>query len=82
MAERWHLQDAGNYEEFYLRPPQSGSPDANQYSPVFHGLTSWQLWTQVPSLPPHVFSDSPTILIRVPPVSASSPNCEAVTVPL
>jgi hypothetical protein len=31
-------------EEFYVRPHQSGNPDANQYTPAFHGLTSWQLY--------------------------------------
>lgn len=33
-----------NYEEFYLRPHQSGNPDANQYTPVFNGLAAWQLY--------------------------------------
>ena len=40
----WRLQDAGNYEHFYLRPHQSGNPDANQYTPVFHGSSGWQLY--------------------------------------
>lgn len=34
----------GNYEHFYLRPHQSGNPDANQYTPVFNGVTGWQLY--------------------------------------
>lgn len=33
-----------NYEEFYLRPHQSGQVDANQYTPVFNGLSGWQLY--------------------------------------
>lgn len=33
-----------NYEEFYMRPHQSGNPDANQYTPVFNGLSGWQLY--------------------------------------
>lgn len=33
-----------NYEEFYLRPHQSGQADANQYTPVFNGLSGWQLY--------------------------------------
>lgn len=37
-------QDAQNYEEFYIRPHQSGNPDANQYTPVFNGLAGWQLY--------------------------------------
>lgn len=34
----------GEYEHFYVRPHQSGNPDANQYTPVFHGLSAWQLY--------------------------------------
>ena len=33
-----------NYENFYIRPHQSGNPDANQYQPVFNGSASWQLY--------------------------------------
>lgn len=40
----WRLLDAGNHEQFYVRPHQSGKPDANQYTPAFDGLTSWQLY--------------------------------------
>lgn len=40
----WRLQDLNNYEEFYMRPHQSGNPDANQYTPVFNGLPGWQLY--------------------------------------
>lgn len=44
MGAVWRVQDSGNYEEFYCRPHQSGNPDANQYSPVFNGLSGWQLY--------------------------------------
>jgi glyoxylase-like metal-dependent hydrolase (beta-lactamase superfamily II) len=37
-------QDDANYENFYIRPHQSGNPDANQYQPVFNGVASWQLY--------------------------------------
>ena len=40
----WHLQDAENHEYFYVRPHQSGKPDACQYTPVDHGLSAWQLF--------------------------------------
>jgi hypothetical protein len=40
----WRKQDPGNYEEFYLRPHQSGKPDANQYTPIFNGNAGWQLY--------------------------------------
>lgn len=44
MGVMWRMQDAGNYEEFYLRPHLPGKPDANQYTPAFGGVTSWQLY--------------------------------------
>lgn len=44
MGAIWRVQDPRNFEEFYIRPHQSGNPDANQYTPAFHGLTSWQLY--------------------------------------
>lgn len=34
----------GNGEDFYIRPHQTGNEDANQYTPVFNGLTAWQLY--------------------------------------
>lgn len=39
---RW--QGPGNYENFYVRPHQSGNPDANQYQPVTNNSTAWQLY--------------------------------------
>jgi len=41
----FRMKDERNYEEFYLRPHQSGNPDANQYCPAYNGVTSWQLYT-------------------------------------
>lgn len=40
----WRMKDRRNYEEFYIRPHQSGNPDANQYTPVFNGNPGWQLY--------------------------------------
>ena len=40
----WRVQDARNYESFFVRPHQSGNPDAIQYTPVSNGLSSWQLY--------------------------------------
>ena len=34
----------GSGENFYLRPHQSGNPDANQYTPLFNGIGAWQLY--------------------------------------
>ena len=40
----WRMQDNENFEEFYMRPHQSGNPDANQYTPVYNGVSGWQLY--------------------------------------
>ena len=40
----FRVKDVENYEEFYLRAHQSGNPDAMQYSPVFDGVSGWQLY--------------------------------------
>ncbi|MEM1339116.1 MAG: hypothetical protein AAF634_06040 [Bacteroidota bacterium] len=40
----FHIQDTLNYEEYYLRPHQSGNFDAMQYTPVFNGNAAWQLY--------------------------------------
>ena len=38
------MQDFNNFENFYVRPHQSGNPDATQYTPVFNGQAGWQLY--------------------------------------
>ena len=38
------MQDLRNAESFYMRPHQSGNPDATQYTPVFNGQAGWQLY--------------------------------------
>ena len=40
----FRMTGRGNYEHFYVRPHQSGNPDANQYTPVFNGTAGWQLY--------------------------------------
>lgn len=45
LAGVWRLQDVQNYEKFYMRPHQSGNPDATQYTPVFNNVTGWQLYS-------------------------------------
>ncbi len=37
-------QNEKNYEEFYIRPWLSGNIDATQYSPVYEGLSGWQIY--------------------------------------
>ena len=40
----FRVQDSENLEHFYIRSHQSGNPDANQYTPVFNGVSAWQLY--------------------------------------
>ncbi|MEM9937006.1 MAG: hypothetical protein AAF824_25475, partial [Bacteroidota bacterium] len=44
MGIQFRKTDENNYEEFYVRPHQSGNPDATQYTPVFNGNAAWQLY--------------------------------------
>ena len=39
----FRINDA-NAEQFYIRPHQSGNPDANQATPTTNGITPWQLY--------------------------------------
>jgi hypothetical protein len=40
----WRVQDDENFESFFVRPHQVGNPDSVQYTPVFNGISSWQLY--------------------------------------
>lgn len=40
----FRMQDSANCEEYYLRPHQSGNPDAMQYTPVYNGMGGFQLY--------------------------------------
>ncbi|UTW54131.1 family 16 glycoside hydrolase [Kordiimonas sp. SCSIO 12610] len=40
----FHGEDNNNYDEFYIRHHLSGGDDAVQYTPVFNGLSGWQLY--------------------------------------
>ena len=47
-----------DYEHFYLRPFQSGRPDATQYTPVHNGVSGWQIYAgQRYGLPVQVATD-------------------------
>ncbi len=41
----FRVQSKTDYEVFYIRPHKSGLPDAVQYTPVFNGLSEWQLYS-------------------------------------
>jgi hypothetical protein len=40
----WRVRDEENFESFFVRPHQVGNPDSIQYTPVFNGISSWQLY--------------------------------------
>lgn len=40
----FRMEDDSNFEEFYVRPHQSGNPDASQYAPINNGISGWQLY--------------------------------------
>jgi len=40
----WRRRDPDTFESFFVRPHQTGNPDAIQYTPVTNGLSSWQLY--------------------------------------
>jgi len=40
----FRAKDANNEEEYYVRPHQSGNPDAMQYCPNYNGGGGWQLY--------------------------------------
>src|SRR6186713_3234587 len=51
---KFRVQDTANGESYYLRPHQSGNPDAMQYYPEFNGSGSWQLYYGKGYNNPHV----------------------------
>lgn len=40
----FRIQDSNNFEGFYIRAHQAGNPDALQYTPIFNGISGWQLY--------------------------------------
>lgn len=42
----FRIEQQGEYEHFYLRPHNSGRFDAMQYTPVFNGISAWQLYPE------------------------------------
>jgi hypothetical protein len=40
----WRVQADDAFESFFVRPHQTGNPDAVQYTPVFNGIPAWQLY--------------------------------------
>jgi hypothetical protein len=46
LGAAFRVQEGGSYEDFYLRPHQSGRFDALQYTPVWHNASAWQLYPE------------------------------------
>lgn len=46
LGGAFRVQQGGSYEDFYLRPHQSGRFDAVQYTPVWHNASAWQLYPE------------------------------------
>lgn len=42
----FRIHDDNSYEDFYLRPHNSGRFDATQYTPVFNRISAWQLYPE------------------------------------
>jgi hypothetical protein len=61
----FRLVDEVNYEHFYLRPHQSGNPDANQYTPVFDAVSGWQLFHGRSYAAPTVYPTDEWIHVRI-----------------
>lgn len=40
----FRARDGERYEHVYVRPHLSGMPDATQYTPVFNGVSGWQIY--------------------------------------
>jgi len=43
----FRMTSEAEYEEIYLRPHQTNNPDALQYTPVFNGISGWQLYNGI-----------------------------------
>jgi hypothetical protein len=61
----WRGRDDENFESFFVRPHQVGNPDAVQYTPVFNGISSWQLYHGPGFWAPAVFPLDDWFRIRV-----------------
>lgn len=48
----WRLEDRFNFEEMYFRAHKYNDPDTLQYTPVYHGLSAWQLFYDQHSIAP------------------------------
>lgn len=44
IGVNWRAASEDALEQFYVRPHQSGQPDAAQYLPVLHGIAGWQIY--------------------------------------
>jgi hypothetical protein len=52
-------------EHVYLRPHLSGLPDAVQYNPIFHGISSWQIYADARYVLPATITPERWVHVRV-----------------
>lgn len=62
---RFRMTSPGDFEHFYLRPHQSGMPDASQYTPVVQGVSAWQLYHGLEYAAPFVHRYDAWIPVRI-----------------
>ena len=62
----FRVQSDGEYERVYLRPHRAGLyPDALQYTPVFHGVATWQLHHGPGNTASAVFPENEWFTLRI-----------------
>ena len=61
----FRFQRPGDFENFYLRPHQSGQPDASQYTPEVNGVSGWQLYYGPEFAAPFVYRHHEWMPVRI-----------------
>ncbi len=52
IGPMWRASSDNRFEEIYFRSHLSGKPDAVQYTPVEHGLSAWQIFSDQNAIAP------------------------------
>ncbi len=61
----FRMTEEQNGEQFYIRPHQSGNPDANQAVPVTRGISPWQLYFGTKYSFPYVYKYDTWTHVRI-----------------
>ena len=62
---QFRMQSDTEYEEIYFRPHKSTLPDAIQYTPVYKGVSNWQLYHAEGSTAPAAFEFDQWMRVRL-----------------